>query len=178
MKWSKLKKAIENHFCDELKDRVKIHFTVYRAEHEPESRYWITVDGKEIINVSELKWVIEYYGLADELRNINDCKDFRDENQKEGYYQAYTDAEKILKAKGMLPDYEFGNSLKGYLSLPFEDALNSENPVFKALAMIDKRLGKRRLKDIKLSKNEHPLVKELYKLRCDVAGMSSGETNG
>ena len=78
----------------------------------------------------------------------------------------------------MLPDYEFWNSLKDYLSLSFEDALKSDNPVFKALAMIDKRLGKRRLRDIKLSNNEHPLVKELYKLRCDVAGMSSGETIG
>lgn len=151
---------------------MKIHYTVYRAVHEPESRYWITVDGKEIINISELKWVIEYYGLSNELLEINNCWDFRDEKQKAGYYQPYNDAEKILKSRGRMSDYDFGTSLKDYLSLTFEEALNSDNMVFKALAMIDGRLGKRRLKDIRLSNNEPQLVKDLYKLRCDVAGIS------
>lgn len=88
-KWSKLKKAVESNFCDELKGRVKIHFTVYRAEHEPESRYWITVDGKEIISISELKWVNEYNSLANEIQSINNCQDFQNEDQKAGYDQAY-----------------------------------------------------------------------------------------
>lgn len=171
MKWSKLKKEVENFFCEELKDRVNIYFTKYRAEHEPESRFWITLDGKEIISVSELKWVNEYYGLANELRKIDDCKDYKDEKQKEGYYRAYNDAEKILNTKGMLSDFEFRDSLKAYLSVSFDEALNSANPIIKALAMIDKRLSKRRLKEIQLSENEHRLVKELYNLRCDVIGM-------
>jgi hypothetical protein len=167
-KWSKIKSAFEQNFCDELKGRVNIYFTRYRAQHEPESRFWVTVDGKEIITVSYMKWVIEYYGLADKIRETNNCTDFRDEKQKRGYYQAYDEAERILKAKGMLPDYEVADSLKAYPSMPFEEALNSNSPVIKALAMIDKRLGKRRLQEIRLSEKEHPLVKELYQLRCGV----------
>lgn len=33
-------------------------------------------------------------------------------------------------------------------------------------AMIDRRLGKRRLRSIRLTSDEHPLVRELYTVRC------------
>jgi hypothetical protein len=171
MKWSKLKKSVEEFFCDSLKNRIEIHLTNYRAIHEPETRFWIVCDGEEIYNISKLKWIQEYYGLAEEIREVNKCSSYEDPNQKEGYYKAYDQAGDIVNKKGIISDDYFGDSLKEYLSLPFEEALISQNPIFKALAMIDKRLGIRRLKDLELSGSEHPLVKKLYEIRCNAEGI-------
>ncbi|MDP4146042.1 MAG: hypothetical protein Q8936_16390 [Bacillota bacterium] len=52
MKWSKLKNIIENKICEKLQNRISLNLTHYRAAHEPESRFWITYDGEEIISIS------------------------------------------------------------------------------------------------------------------------------
>jgi hypothetical protein len=171
MKWNKLKKLIEGNFCDSLKNRLNINFTNYRAVHEPESRFCIVFDGKEIYNISKMKWIQEYYGLAEEIRELNKCTSFRDPKQKDGYYQAYEQASDIVSKKGIVSCYDFGDYLKEYLSLPFNEALNSENPIYRALSMIDKRLGMRRLKEIELTGCEHPLVQKLYEIRCKTEGI-------
>ncbi|MCL6613795.1 MAG: hypothetical protein K6U03_04120 [Firmicutes bacterium] len=173
IKWSKLKKQLEQRICDPLKGRVEFFLTNYRTRlgHEAETRFWITVDGEEVFSASRLRWLIEYGSLANQIREINKCTDFRSPEQREGYYRAYDDAEKILRKRGLIDDYEFGKSLKKYLSLPFDEALKSNNPVFKALAIIDGRLGKRRLQELSIQKNEHQLILRLYKLRCEVEGI-------
>lgn len=171
MKWSKLKKSIEELFCDSLKNRIEIHLTNYRAIHEPETRFWIVCDGEEIYNISKLKWIQEYYGLAEEIQEVNKCTNYKDPNQKKDYYDSYDQARDIVSKKGIISSYDFGDSLKEYLSLPFEEALVSKNPIYKSLAMIDKRLGIRRLKELDLSGNEHALVKKLYEIRCKAEGL-------
>jgi hypothetical protein len=59
IKWSKHKKLLEDMICDSLKKRIKIHLTHYRAMHEPESRFWITFDGREIFSISKMEWLNE-----------------------------------------------------------------------------------------------------------------------
>lgn len=167
MKWSKLKKQLEDRVCDSLKGRIEFFQTNYRAIHEPETRFWITLDGEEIYSVSKLRWLIDYYKLSNEIREINKCTNYKDFKQKQGYYRAYDQAEEILIKQGEFSDYEFENALIQYLSIPFDEAIISENPVFKALAMVDKRLGKRRLQQINLLKSENPLIWQLYKARCE-----------
>jgi hypothetical protein len=50
--------------------------------------------------------------------------------------------------------------------MPIEDALSSSSPLLRAMAMIDRRHGKRRLRSIRLASDEHPLVREPYAVRC------------
>jgi hypothetical protein len=57
------------------------------------------------------------------------------------------------------------SDLEGYLSLTIEDALASPNPLLRALAMCDRRVGKRRLRSFEM-RDEHPLVRELFAARC------------
>lgn len=40
-----------------------------------------------------------------------------------------------------------------------------------ALAVLDGRLGKRRLRALALPSDEHPLVRAMFTLRCDVEGI-------
>ena len=61
--------------------------------------------------------------------------------------------------------------LKRYLALSIEDALISDRPLVRALAVIDRRAGKRRLRRLEIGPEEHPLVRELYQLRCEAEGI-------
>jgi hypothetical protein len=60
--------------------------------------------------------------------------------------------------------------LEAYLSLTIDAALTSPSPLVRALAVIDRRVGKRKLRSLKMD-SEHPLVRELYLLRCKAEGV-------
>lgn len=154
MKWSKLKQLIESSFTDKLKGRVTIYSTIYRTTGaDKDGRGWIVVDKKEVFSACTSKWTNEMY-----VSHRFDGMDL-------------DDAIGELYNNGVMQQHEFYNALFEFISLPIDQALNSENVVIRALAMIDKRVGKRRLQKIKLKVEEHALVKTLYKLRCEVEGI-------
>lgn len=51
-----------------------------------------------------------------------------------------------------------------------EEALNSENIIIRVYSMLDRRLGKRRLKGFNFNEETHPLIVDFYKIRCAVEG--------
>lgn len=163
MKWSKQKKTIEERICDNLKKRISINLTHYRSIHEPESRFWITFDGKEIISISKMKWLNDWVKIRKEYKS------------NEGKENEFDHATNVMQSNGDYYIDYIQESLDQYLNLSIEDAFNSKNFVIKSLSMIDKRLGKRRLKSITLEETEHVLVKRLYEIRCDVEGINSAK---
>lgn len=68
-----------------------------------------------------------------------------------------------------------GDVLYHYPSLAFPDILAHEDPMVRALGMLDARLGKRRLKAVD-APDDHPLVQALYALRREAEGLPVGET--
>jgi len=62
-RWSKWKKRIEEFICDDLKDRVDIHATVYRKTHDQLGKVWIELDKKVIFEANTLEWEMEYFTL-------------------------------------------------------------------------------------------------------------------
>jgi hypothetical protein len=67
----------------------------------------------------------------------------------------------------------FERSIEAYPSLSLDDALQSSNFIHRALAMVDRRLGKRRLKTLPFRTDEHPLVLKLYEYRCASEGIAA-----
>jgi hypothetical protein len=63
------------------------------------------------------------------------------------------------------------NELEGSLSLPVETGLASESPLLQALAVLDARVGKRRLSALLQQPPEHPLVRAVLHLRCEAEGI-------
>jgi hypothetical protein len=61
----------------------------------------------------------------------------------------------------------FHASLATYLDLSIPQALASDDPLHRALAMIDRRLGRRRFEALLLAPDEHMIVRKLYELRAD-----------
>jgi len=58
-----------------------------------------------------------------------------------------------------------------YLDMPIKAALRSSNPFIRSLAIIDRRVGKRTLEELKIGDHEHSLVKKFYRLRMSTTTM-------
>jgi hypothetical protein len=78
------------------------------------------------------------------------------------YWTTASSPQKYISEKA-----EFEQALGHMLTLSSEQMLASQNAIVRALAMLDRRLGKRRLREMELSDDEHPLVRQFYDLRCE-----------
>ncbi|MCD4726658.1 MAG: PcfJ domain-containing protein [Pirellulales bacterium] len=147
MQWSQLRKRVQDMFADSVKGRVQLRSTGYRKFHDGDGRYWITVDGEEIVNIPH--WYQWY--MRDYMGQPNLSKEFSD------YVSLF--------AKGGL-----GLAMNLYLTMSIDDILCSENVLVQAIGMLDRRVGKRRLRTLEL-KNSHPLVRLFHNLRCEAEGI-------
>jgi hypothetical protein len=59
-------------------------------------------------------------------------------------------------------------NLMNYLNTHFEEILSSNNPIYRAFGIIDRRLGRRRFNLVLLQEDEHPLVQKFYELRKEI----------
>jgi hypothetical protein len=151
MKWSKLKKLAEELLAETLKKRVAYNLTRYGpGESYIMNRGWITFDKEEIMTCSTIKSDMESYKLTE-----IDCTDYKKISEQ-------------LHKQGIFTRHDFVSALEEYVSLKVNDALKSENPIIRAIGMFDRRLGKRKLKEIKLAVDEHKFVKKFYQIRCQV----------
>jgi hypothetical protein len=62
--------------------------------------------------------------------------------------------------------FDLIDALESYLNLSIEDALSSANALIRAIAMLDRRVGKRRLQQVVIDATTHPFITQLYTLRC------------
>jgi hypothetical protein len=148
MVWTKLKKTAEALLAEPLNGRIEYHLANYgRGVSYFMSRGWITLDGREIANFSTIKRVRESYKMADE------------------WYSTDPQTLEVLDKNGIFTRDDMVNALKNIIGSPIEEALQSTNPIIKAIAMLDRRLGKRRLKALSFGENEHDLVKRFYQIR-------------
>ena len=66
--------------------------------------------------------------------------------------------------------FDLHNCWFKYLNLTFEEGLEHASPITNTLAVLDKRLGKRRL--VLINKNQlHPLVKRFQEFRLEAEGL-------
>ena len=66
--------------------------------------------------------------------------------------------------------------LVSYLDQSIAAAMASEEPIHRALAMIDRRLGRRRFEGLRLGDSEHPIVRQLYEVRAAAEGWRKSES--
>ena len=155
MRWSKLKSEIESRFCESLRKRVSINSTRYgncTCGHA-----WLTLDKKVIANFcTRAFW--NNGPEFDQNRNKYVVVGNREFEEK-GKYQ------KLFNDYGELSRQNVYESCWTYLhDLSIEEALLSSDPIIQSLSVIDKRVGKRRIK--KINKSElHPLAKKLIETR-------------
>lgn len=152
MRWSKLKQLCEARMADRLAGRVDLHATGYTGAHDEQGRGWITVDRVEVASFCDLATNMRHRHLA-----------------RADPAATYDTLCARLHAEGTYSRGEFYSILRRSLHLSIDAMLTDDNVLLRALAMTDRRLGKRRLHRLQPEMAaEHPLVQRLYALRCDV----------
>lgn len=82
------------------------------------------------------------------------------------YWTTASSPQKYISEKA-----EFEQALGFVLTLSSNQMLASQNAIVRSLAMLDRRLGKRRLREMQLGEDEHPLVRQFFELRCEAEGI-------
>lgn len=180
MQWSKTKAILESFLCDRLKGRIQIHATVYRKFHDGPSRVWLTYDKRELVSAADVTFAVEHEKIYQQMKVEKELKPIPyhadwnvmfQSSERQELVKAFDTAVEMLIGKGIFDSNYLYSGMMEYPSLSIEDAMNSDNIFIKAYSMFDRRLGKRRLKEIRFTENTHPLIIDFYKIRCDVEGI-------
>ncbi|HBS85557.1 MAG: hypothetical protein A2W91_17250 [Bacteroidetes bacterium GWF2_38_335] len=156
MIWSKIRKELHDRLADNLKSRLNYHMTSYKNSTGYIGRAWITYDGVEVINFSNLETWSEFKSLSNLTVGTNYSTHSPVDESKR--------TEGLLMEKGEFSKYDFGESAWQFINLDIESAIESENAILRALAVLDRRVGIKRLEKIEI-KEKHPFVLNLIKLR-------------
>lgn len=164
MRWTKLKQKVESRFADSVRGRVQIGSTQYRKPRSEGGRGWIRVDGEEIANFS----TVDSGQIHGSVFHETSAQDY----PKHAGPKSEDRAEGNLVERGEFSRYDLHEACFTALNLGIDDALSSHHPLIQALAVLDRRLGKRRLRadDLHL---EHPLPRFLLQLRRRAEGVST-----
>jgi hypothetical protein len=161
MIWSKIKKNVELKFSEKLNKKIQLYITSYGADYDVSdlfNRGWITVNGKEVVNFSTadsfyLNGYV-YHSATPTNCVVSEEIDFNKRHPN------------LLSEKGEFSKFDLSNCCYAYLDLNIDEALTHKSPIINMFAVLDKRLGKRRL--IKLNEKEHhPLVRYFLNLRLE-----------
>jgi hypothetical protein len=96
------------------------------------------------------------------------CKHYQSEWEKAEAYNNGLRGQRVkdfLKAQEIHEPRDFGDAMRAYLEMPVNEALKSADPLVKAFALVDRRVGKRTVEKIEISDSEHTLVRAFYELR-------------
>ncbi len=144
MRWSKLRKLVEDRICDELKGRIAINSTAYgncTCGHA-----WVTLDGEILANFCTRAYYNEHYEGSSS------------EKTKKKYQDQF-----VVYGEGRRQDF-YASCWDYVHSASVDDALEETDPPMQAFAVIDKRVGKRRLAKIDPD-TLHPLARRLFEER-------------
>lgn len=159
--WSKTKWALEQRLADSLKSRVSFSFSVKRTFYSELHVMYIHVDGDV--------WFAS---------NPNAFKE-REKRAKE-IGDSETAQIKMVRDTGFVgvgkleySEYDITNYIHQYLNeLSIDEAFTHDNYFIRLLALLDGRIGKRRLRPLLDNiENEPEWFRKWIRLRCDAEGM-------
>jgi len=136
--------------------------TTYRHAHEEYGRVWFTWDGLEIYSFDDMKFWLRVHPLHAELKAIGGDVD-----------QSWDTSMAIAEAEGQESVGGFRAALDRFLGLDARAATTSAEPVIRALAMLDRRVGRRTVTSSGAAAEGHPFVRRLRDLRLDAEGWAS-----
>jgi hypothetical protein len=168
MQWSRLKSQVEGRFAPAVRTRIALRQARYRYTREEVGRVWLTIDGVEVASFDTASYVTKRADLSAQIRDARGLRPYGDPGGKAEYLEADGEAEAILRRAGEYDDYHAIGDLEAFLSMSIESALAAASPLVRGLAVVDARVGKRRLRGLAATvADEHPLVRRLLTLRCE-----------
>ena len=169
LSWSAMRKVLEqDNICESLRGRIQYFATRYRKSHDEEGRVAIRLDGKEIFKSCFYDWQ-EKRGKA-----VKDNAILK--KQAASYWDYWDRIHLETKNHGGFDQYGFYEAFHEYNNQSIQLSLDSADPVVKLFAILDKRVGKRRLVNIFSEIESQPEWLQVFiKLRLDADGIILSE---
>ncbi|WOV83879.1 hypothetical protein PGH26_13500 [Sporosarcina jeotgali] len=185
MTWSKLKKNLESFLCPALKDRVEYRASSYRYLPDKSGTCYIAVDKKNVFKMSDRTTLIRWYQTEQEIKNdstiqipisTEEIEAVRNETKgmvPEERLQVIARSRKLseyakelMSAQSSLSKSNFTVAANTFLTTPIEESLESNELLLNILALVDRRVGKKRIINMaEKIKYKHPIVQYFYELR-------------
>lgn len=154
--WSGMRKYLETEMLtDYLKGRIRYNCTTY-VGMDGFKVFEIFVDGKMIKRFS-LETVNSYF-----IKN-----NYKKESNSEYWDEFWNLMDSVpIENRTEYTDEEFCEALKNYRNNDIQDSIRSKNPIEVMFAILDRRIGKKTLKDIESNSNNYPeWLNYFYELR-------------
>ena len=158
--WSGMRNYLEQQMLAEsLRGRIRYNCTRYVGMDECHI-FEIYIDNKLL---KQFSWeTVNTYFIKNNLKkNVNPS------GASEYWEEFWTLICAIpIQSRVEYTDNEFCDALKKYRSQNIKQSINSENPLIKMFAILDRRIGKRTLRNIKESIKKQPQwLQDIYNLR-------------
>jgi len=185
MAWSKMKQILESFLCPALYGRVEYCATSYRYLPDKAGFCYITVNKKNVFNMSDVTTLIRWYQTEQEIKNepnliIPIDKEEIEAVRKDTNGTVPEDrlvviarkrkiseyAKTLLSAQSALSKSNFYVLANRFLAISIEESIESDDILLNILALVDRRVGKKRL--LSMTENmklKHPIVQYFYELR-------------
>ncbi len=166
--WSDKRKRLEDMLCESLKRRVDYHVTFYTRTHNEGGRGWITLDGDEIFSTDEYGYWRRYKEAFPYLEAARGPapKDYHERHR--WYVQVLDEFDLGLARQQIYWTSGMWGAILEYLRLDIDSALSAVDPLTRAIAFFDRRVGTRRLRQLSTEMgNELTWVRRFYEIRVD-----------
>ncbi|WP_336772970.1 SF0329 family protein [Paenibacillus sp. MMO-58] len=185
MSWSKMKQQLESFLSPALLGRVEYRSTSYRYLPDKAGLCYIAVEKKNVFNMTDATTSIRWYQTEQEIKNDpqlqipiskdeieavrTDTKGLVPEDRLKVIARGRKIGElakELLSAQTSLSKSNFVVIANKFLSLSIEESMESNDILLNILALIDRRVGKKRLQNMSDKiKLKHPVVQYFYELR-------------
>lgn len=147
-----------------------IIITEYRHSYDQLGRIAIIVDGKEIIQGNIFKYYKGYRELETEIKNeLNIPKRYWNGKEivnDDVNREVEDHIDELRLDEGIFDVWQFTEAVKKFLNSSIKESLYSNNPLVRLLAIVDRRVGKRTLNDVKKTISFQPQwLQYFYNLR-------------
>lgn len=159
--WSEMKNKLENeHLAESLKGHIEYFVTTYRKSHDQEGRAAILLDGKEIMSGGYYK------------RWSNEHLFPKDEKYEERMREEISFMDDTALKLGVFDQGCFYRAFYQFDNQSIEKSLKSEDLIVRIFAILDRRVGKRRLIAMKNTISKEPEMFQLfYSIRLEAEGI-------
>ncbi|MFC7677543.1 hypothetical protein [Paenibacillus sp. GCM10028914] len=185
MSWSKLKQQLESFLSPALSGKVEYRATSYSYLPGKAGNCYITVDKKNVFNMSDSAGSIRWYQTEQEIKNDPNIQIPISNEEIEAVRQdtkgtvpedrlkviarnrKITElAKELLSAQTSISKSNFVVVANKFLSTSIDENLESNDILLNILALVDRRVGKKRILNMSEKiKLKHPIVQYFYELR-------------
>lgn len=156
--WSGIRKTLEqDRLAPSLQGRVRYLATRYRGAHDDMGRIALLIDGQEVFSAHPFQAPsVDWAGIKEQHPDLS-C-----EERAEKYWN-------LSLEEGIGDRGDFYRAFREYDAQDVAESLQSEDPLVRVLAVLDRRVGKRRLAALRDRgfADEPEWVQRFYRLRLE-----------